>query len=316
MKKERMPSYGGQALIEGIVMRGTKSVAAAFRTPEGKIEIHKESLGGIYQSPIKKIPFLRGLILLWDALGLGTRYLTMSANVQTGEDEKIEGASLFLTLGFSLLIAVVFFFLLPAALGQLVEKAWGWNAWVSNLVEGLFRLVLLIAYIYFIGKMDEIERVFAYHGAEHKTINAFEDHAELTPEIVAKYSVEHPRCGTGFLLTVVLFSILIFTALGPLSIFWRLFSRVLLIPVIAGISYEYMSWTAKHLDSPFVRFLVKPNLALQHLTTREPDLDMLEISIEAFNTMYQLEQGEEVVKEFTEAVSQSTVNELVEIQQS
>ena len=312
MKKERMPSYGGQALIEGVVMRGTKAVAAAFRTPEGKIEIHKESLGGIYQSPIKKVPFLRGLILLWDALGLGTKYLTLSANVQSGEDEKIEGASLFLTLGFSLLIAVVFFFLLPAALGQLVENWLGWNAWVSNLVEGLFRLVLLIGYIYVIGKMDEIDRVFAYHGAEHKTINAFEDNAELTPENVAKYSVEHPRCGTGFLLTVVLFSILVFTALGPLSIFWRLMSRVLLIPVIAGISYEYMSWTARHLDSAIVRALVKPNLYLQHLTTREPDLEMLEISIEAFTTMYEMEKGVEEVEEITAPLSDNTTVELID----
>jgi uncharacterized protein YqhQ len=133
--------------------------------------------------------------------------------------------------------------------------------------------------------MAEIRRVFAYHGAEHKTINAFEASVELTPENVAQYSVEHPRCGTAFLLTLVVFSIILFSLLGPLPTIWRLLSRVLLLPVLAGLAYEYIRFTANHLDSPLVRWLVRPNLALQHMTTREPDLDMLEVSIAAFNAM-------------------------------
>jgi len=284
-EKCRFPSYGGQAVIEGVMMRGARHVAIAMRAPNKEIIIHKEQLGGIYQSRLAKIPFLRGLIMLWDSLGLGMRALTMSANTQTGEDEKIEGPALYLSLGASLLFAIALFFLAPAALGQLSEKTLGLNAWLGNLVEGLVRLVLLILYIALIGRMAEIRRVFAYHGAEHKTINAFEAGVELTPENVAQHSVEHPRCGTAFLLTLVVLSIIIFSLLGPLPTVWRLLSRVLLLPFLAGLAYEYIRFTANHLNSPVIRWLVRPNLSLQHMTTREPDLDMLEVSIAAFNAM-------------------------------
>jgi uncharacterized protein YqhQ len=145
--------------------------------------------------------------------------------------------------------------------------------------------VLLIGYIWAIGFMPDVRRLFMYHGAEHKTINAYEAGAELTPESVDRFSLEHPRCGTAFLLTLVLFSILLFTALGPLPLFWRLVSRVLFIPVLAGLALEYIRWTANHLDQALVRWLVKPNLALQRLTTRQPDHSMLAVAIEAFRSM-------------------------------
>ncbi len=285
----RLPTYGGQAVIEGVMMRGSQSVAIAMRAPNQSIQIHKEDLGGIYKSRLTKIPFLRGLVMLWDALGLGMRALTISANTQTGEDEKLEGPALYLTMAASFGIAITLFFVAPAALGQLIEHWLGGsstaNGWLSNLLEGLVRLLLLIGYIWAVGKMPEIRRVFAYHGAEHKTINAFEAGAELTPENVARHSIEHPRCGTAFLLTLVLLSIIIFSLLGPLPLGWRLASRVLMLPVLAGLAYEYIRWTANHLDSAFVKLLVRPNLALQHLTTREPSLDMLEVSIAAFQAM-------------------------------
>jgi uncharacterized protein YqhQ len=223
-------------------------------------------------------------------LGLGIRALTLSANTQTGEDEKLEGPALYITLAISLSLGIGLFFLLPAAVGGLTEKYFGWTSWIANLTEGVIRLVLLIGYIWAIGFMPDVKRLFSYHGAEHKTINAYEAGAELTPESLAKFSLEHPRCGTAFILTLVLISILVFTALGPLSLFWRLASRVLLIPVLAGISVEYIRWTANHLDSPIVRLLIKPNLALQALTTREPDASMLEVAIQSFKTMRQAEQ--------------------------
>lgn len=287
---ERLPSYGGQAVIEGVMMRGTRSVAMAMRDPTGQIQVYTETLSGIYRSRIAKIPFLRGLIALWDALGLGIRLLTISANTQTGEDQKIEGPALYGTLGISLLFGIGLFFLLPAGLGQLAERTLGWNGWWSNLLEGLIRLALLIGYIWLVGRMQEIQRVFSYHGAEHKTINAFEAGEELTPERVARYSLEHPRCGTAFLLTLVLISVVLFSLLGPLPFAWRLGSRVLLLPVLAGVAYEYIRWTASHLSSPVVRWLIRPNLALQHLTTREPSLEMIAVAIKAFKTMYQAEQ--------------------------
>ncbi|MFC2043147.1 DUF1385 domain-containing protein [Chloroflexota bacterium] len=282
---EQLPMYGGQAVIEGVMMRGSQSVAIAMRAPNEEIVIHSEPLGGIYKSKIIKIPFLRGLIALWDALGLGIRALTISANIQTGEDEKLEGPALYLTLAISLTFGIGLFFLLPATVGQLSERVLGISSWWSNLLEGLIRLALLVGYIWIIGKSSEISRVFAYHGSEHKTINAFEAGADLTPETVTNFSLEHPRCGTAFLLSLVLLSVLVFSLLGPLPMFWRLASRILLIPVLAGIAYEYIRWTANHLDSKIVRTMIKPNLALQHLTTREPTLQMLEVSIAAFNTM-------------------------------
>jgi uncharacterized protein YqhQ len=159
------------------------------------------------------------------------------------------------------------------------------GTWWGNLVEGGVRLGLLIFYIWGVGQIAEIKRVFAYHGAEHKTINAYEAGAELTPDNVCQFPLEHPRCGTSFLLTLVLISILFFSFLGPLPLWGRLLSRIIFLPFLAGIAYEYIRWTANHLESKLVQILVKPNLALQHLTTREPSMDMLEVAIAAFNSM-------------------------------
>ncbi len=284
-EKLKLPSYGGQALIEGVLMRGKYGLAAAYRAPDGSIVIQKEPLEGIYKSKIGKIPFLRGLVILWDALGLGTKFLTASANVQTGEDEKIEGPALYLTLAASLAIAVLIFFVGPAALGKWLQNLTGMSTLMMNIVEGSIRLAGMILYIWGIGRMEDIKRVFAYHGAEHKTINAFEAGVELTPENVKKFSLEHPRCGTAFLLTLVVISILFFALFGSLPMGWLLISRVVFIPVLAMFAYEYIRFTANHLDSPVVRQIIKPNLALQHLTTREPDLDIIEIGIASFNAM-------------------------------
>lgn len=283
--EDKLVSYGGQAVIEGVMMRGSNAVAIAMRKPDGEIALHVEKLAGIYKTRLAKIPFLRGLVLLWDALGLGMRALMISANIQTDEDEKLEGPALYFALGLSLLFSVGLFFLLPAAAGGLAEKYFGWNSWLGNALEGVVRLLLLIGYVWAVGLMPDIKRVYSYHGAEHKTINAFEDGAELTPEIVAGYSREHPRCGTAFLLTLVLMSILLFSFLGPMPLGWRLVSRVLLLPFLSGMAYEYIKWTASHLDSKIVQVLIRPNMALQLLTTFEPDLEMLEISIASFNAM-------------------------------
>lgn len=274
-------------------MRGKSSVAMATRAPDNDIVVFQEKLTGIYTSSLAKIPFLRGLIVLWDSLGLGMRYLTMSANVQTGEEEKLEGPILYVTLAISLALGIGLFFLAPALISGLIARFTEISPWVINLFEGIFRLIILILYLWAIGKMPDINRVFMYHGAEHKTINAYEDGAELTPDNVAVYSVEHPRCGTSFILTLVLLSILIFSLFGPLPLHWRLISRVLMIPVLAGIAYEYIRLLSKHLESPIVSAIIKPNLALQQLTTREPTKDMLEVSIRAFNLMRTLEDGRE-----------------------
>jgi uncharacterized protein YqhQ len=288
---ERLPTYGGQALIEGVMMRGSRAVAAAMRAPDGEIVVHTERLSGIYKSKWIKVPFVRGLVALWDALGLGMRFLTMSANLQGGEDEKIEGKELYLTLAASLLIAIGLFFATPAFLGYLGERFLGLSGFAGNLLEGLIRLGAIIGYITLVGRIPEIGRVFAYHGAEHKTINAYEARSELNPKSVLGFSLEHPRCGTAFLLTLVLFSIIFFSLMGPMPPLVRILTRILFIPVLAGVAYEYIRWTARHLDNPIVKVLVRPNLALQRLTTREPDAGMAEVSITAFNAMLEMEQA-------------------------
>jgi len=292
--EDRIITYGGQAVIEGVMMRGQKAFAVAMRAPDGNIVVHTEKLASIYRSKITKMPFLRGVILLWDALGLGMRALTLSANTQTGEDEKLEGPALYLTLGLSLTMGIGLFFLLPTSVGGGVEYLLTQNGltnayWFGNFAEGVFQLLLLIGYMWAIGFMPDIRRVFQYHGAAHKTINAFEAGAELTPENVEKYPIEHPRCGTAFLLTLVLFSILLFSLLGPLPFYLRILSRIFFIPVLAGISLEYLRWTANNLSNPFVRLLIKPNLALQLLTTRPPDREMLEVAIASFQSMRKAE---------------------------
>lgn len=289
--EDRLVAYGGQAVIEGVLMRGRKACVMANRAPDGTIITNNIPLSRIYQSKVARIPILRGLILLWDAIGLGTRALTDAANLQSGEDEKIEGVTLTLTLVFTFTIAIALFFLAPAGIGWLAERFLQWNSWWSNLLEGIIRLLFLVGYIWAIGFMPDIRRVFMYHGAEHKTINAYEAGAELTPAIVAGYSTSHARCGTAFLLTLMVISLLVFTLMGPLPLGWRLLSRLLMVPVLAGIAYEYIRWTSNHMNSPIIKALIKPNLALQSLTTRQPEEKMLEVSIAAFKAMRQAEEG-------------------------
>ena len=288
----RLPSYGGQAVMEGVLMRGKRNVAMAVRAPSGEIVTYEEELPNLYRSKWMKIPFIRGVIGLWDSLNLGTRLLTKSANLASGEEEQLEGAALVGTVLLSLVLGVGIFFVLPAFLAGLAEKFLNLSSWWSNMLEGLLRLIILISYLSIMGRIPEIQRVFSYHGAEHKTINAFESGVEMTPELVAKQTIMHPRCGTSFILTLVLLSVLIFTLLGPLPLHWRLISRILMLPLVSGIAYEYIRFAANWMDkSAFVRWLIKPNLWLQKLTTREPSIDMLEVSIKAFTLMLEGEKS-------------------------
>ena len=296
-KELRLPSYGGQAVMEGVMMRGKQHAAMAVRAPGGQILTYEEELPSLYQSKWMNIPFLRGILGLWDSLNLGMRFLTKSSNMVTGEDEQIEGKDLVFTVLLSLLLGIGLFFLLPALVSGWLEGPLGFEGlgslgnWLSNLFEGLLRLAILVVYLIVVGRIPEVRRVFSYHGAEHKTINAFEAGAELTSKNVSAFTLVHPRCGTSFMLTLVLISILFFSLLGPLPLHWRLLTRLLMLPIVSGLAYEYIRFAAKHMDdSALVRALIKPNLALQKLTTREPSEDMLEVSIAAFTLMYEAEQ--------------------------
>jgi uncharacterized protein YqhQ len=291
MSPKNLPTYGGQAVLEGVMMRGKFVAATAVRAPDHQIVRQVEPLNAVYRGRLAQTPFLRGLLGLWDALGLGWKSLSYSAEVALGGEAKLEGPSAWITIVIAAVIAVGLFMLTPAALARWLELAWpqAVNVWVSNVIEGLIRLLLLLGYLWGIGFMPDVRRVFAYHGAEHKVINAFEAGAEMTPAVVAGFPRQHVRCGTAFLLTVVILSVLLFGLLGPLSLGLRLLSRVLLIPVLAGLAYEYLRFTARHIDNPLVQALVKPGLALQGLTTREPDADMLEVALAALSALREKE---------------------------
>ena len=233
---------------------------------------------------------MRALTSLWDVLVLGIRTLMYSAEVSLGPEEEIEfsGPIAWGTVAVSFAIAIGLFFVGPLLLVGVIDRYID-SAFLSNIVEGVIRLVLFVAYIWGIGRLPDIRRVFAYHGAEHKTINAYESGAELTPEAVARHSTSHFRCGTAFLLSVMIISILIFSLLGRPPMGLRILSRIVLIPVVAGVAYEYIRFTNRHRDNSFIRAIAAPNLALQKLTTREPDPAMLEVSITALKCVLETE---------------------------
>ena len=281
-------NYGGQAVIEGVMMRGSRMLAVALRHPEGHIMVETEPLNeALYRGPISRIPFLRGLVTLWDALGLGMKALMMSADVAMGEEVSLSGPVGWGTALVGVGMGVGLFMVLPSFLVGLLAIP---LEWLSSLLEGIVRLLVIVGYMWAVGFMPDIRRVFAYHGAEHKTIHAYEAGAELTVDGVRPFSTAHTRCGTAFLLIVVVLTVLIFAPFNTPSLLWRVLSRITLLPVIAGIAYETLRLTARLADRPWMRVIIAPNLALQRLTTREPDDEMLEVAIAALKAVL---EGEE-----------------------
>jgi uncharacterized protein YqhQ len=335
--------YGGQAVMEGVMMRGRSSAAVAIRRPDNSIYLYEEALNPrLYSNRLFRLPFLRGMLLLWEMLVLGTRLMTLSANVATGALDpdapansnaglsdsdagrfdfgaerpqgspmqagspaisladgamtgfessidilpekpaappQIGGLALALTLLVSLGFAIAVFFLGPLFITGLLHNQIG-QGWFSLVVEGLIRLGLLIGYLYLIGRLPDIQRLFGYHGAEHKAINAMEQGDPLDIPHVRQASRVHTRCGTGFLLLVVVVSIVVFAFVGsPPSFLIKVASRIVLVPVVAGIAYELMRLGAANYRFRIVRWLLAPGLALQGLTTREPDDSMIECAI-------------------------------------
>jgi uncharacterized protein YqhQ len=284
-------SYGGQAVIEGVMMRGRRMMATAVRKPDGGIVTDVRPLGGIYQSRIAKTPVLRGVLLLWDTLGLGMQSLEFSASVQ-GENPLTKGEWAG-SLMAALAIVIGIFLLAPIAVSGWMESALHATALAGNAVEGVLRLILLILYLVFIGRIPEIARVFAYHGAEHKTVHAFEAGVELTPENVAGFAKEHPRCGTSFLITVAVLAIFLFALAGPLPLGWKILSRVLGIPLLVAFGYEYLRFSASVRNPVLARILAAPGVWTQALTTRTPDAGMLEVAITALQAVRRAEEPPE-----------------------
>jgi len=281
MASGNRPTYGGQAVIEGVMIRGQRFASIAVRRPDGTLALKCDPLSSLYTGRLRRLPLLRGVIVLIETLMLGMRALTYSANVGAeAEGDEIGKGAMAVTFAISLTFAIGLFFLIPVLASKAVEGPLGSDL-LSNLAEGLFRLAIFLAYIYLIGKMEQIRRVFMYHGAEHMTVHAQEHQDPLEIESVRKYSTAHPRCGTAFLLTVMVVAIAVFTLVGREPLWWLLASRVVLVPLVAAISYEAVRYSGFHTDNPLVRFLAAPSLALQSLTTREPDDDQIEVAIAA-----------------------------------
>jgi uncharacterized protein YqhQ len=278
--------YGGQAVIEGVMIRGATHMAVAVRRPAGDILVHSEALPvGIYGGALGRMPFVRGLTMLWDTLVLGVRALMFSADAALQEEDvEFSGPMMWGTLFAALALGVGLFTILPMFLVSLADRYIAIPL-VSNIAEGFVRLGLFLVYLVAIGRMPDIQRVFGYHGAEHKTVNAYEADSPLTADAVRPFTTAHTRCGTGFLLVVLVLFVFLTSLLGRPPLLWRLLSRLALLPVVAALSYEFIKFSARHEDNPLVRLLVAPSLLLQRLTTREPDDSMVEVAIAALKTV-------------------------------
>ena len=306
---------GGQAVLEGVMMRGVSTWAVAVRKPVlepeegwngaepplGEIEVTSEPLvSWAKRHRILRLPVIRGVVALGESLKIGFRALAISANAQLvgedGEEEEIGGFTWGLTIVLSLLLAVGLFFVVPVSATSLIKDQLG-SAWLFWLVEGILRTAIFIGYIWAISRLPDLRRVFEYHGAEHKTISCFEAGDRLVPERAETYSRLHPRCGTSFLLIVMVLAIFVFAPIGLPAWYWLVLSRILGIPLIAGLSYEVIKWAGKNRRKRWVRTLMWPGLMLQNLTTREPDRDQLAVAIASLEAVLAVENPAEMAKD-------------------
>jgi len=283
--------YGGQAVIEGVMMRGQKTMVTAVRRPDGELAMNTQSLAAIYTGWMRRIPLIRGIIVLIGAMVLGIKALLYSANMSLEEEDEISGRWVWLMLIISLIFAVALFLIVPLFLTKSIDPYIS-SSLVFHLIEGFIRLVIFIAYLKLIALMPDIRRVLAYHGAEHKTINAYENGVPLEVEAVRKYSIAHVRCGTSFLFTVLIIAIVVFALIGRPSLWLMVLSRIVLIPVIAAIGYEVTYFGARHIKNGLVRAALAPGLWLQGLTTREPDDSQIEVALSALKKVVEVEQPE------------------------
>lgn len=275
----KKPNVGGQAVIEGVMMRGKTHVAVAVRQPDGEISVDVRPVNSISDRyPILKKPFLRGVVSLVESLVMGMKALAYSAQVSGDEDEKLDYKEMALTIAVSAGLAILLFIVIPTWSMRFLTGITQ-DHMALNLAEGVLRMAIFLAYIAAISSMNDIQRVFQYHGAEHKTIYTYEAGLPLKVENVRPFSTLHPRCGTNFLMIVMLISMFIFTFLGWPSLLERIASRIILMPVIAGVSYELIRYAGAHTDNPLVRIAITPGLLLQKLTTRQPDDSQIEVAI-------------------------------------
>ena len=274
--------YGGQAVVEGVMMRGADHWAVAVRRPSGDIHVESHDIDSVAgRHPILRRPFLRGVIVLGQSLVIGTRALLVAANQAVEDEDQLTSRQVGVALTVAGLLFVAVFILGPTALFAWVQDRVG-DGPLTNVLEGVFRVALFVGYLWLIGRTKDIHRVFEYHGAEHKTIAAFEHGADLDAVNVDRYSTLHVRCGTNFLLIVMIVAIFVFTLFGTPGIWWRIGSRLLAIPIIAGVSYEALRLGARYPDSLVMRALMAPGLWLQRITTQPPDRRQIDVAIASF----------------------------------
>lgn len=278
------PIVGGQAVIEGVMMRGFGKVATAVREPSGRINVQVKPVTSIADRyPILKLPFLRGSVNLFESLILGIRSLSFSAQAAGEEDEQISDKELAASIFFALVVACGLFIAIPTFAAKFLHEITD-DPFFFNLAEGFLRLIIFLLYIFLISRMEDIQRVFQYHGAEHKTIFCYEADLPLTVSNVRKFPRLHPRCGTAFLLIVMIVSIFVFAFLGWPELWLRILSRIILLPVVAGIAYEIIRFAGRS-KNPLVHLAIMPGLWLQYLTTREPDDSMIEVAIASLDAV-------------------------------
>ena len=288
---EKKHNYGGQAVIEGVMIRGKRMMSTAVRRSDGEIVVDTQPLPSIYTGRLRALPLTRGIVVLIEALVLGMKTLMYSANISLEEEgEKIEGPLMWVTMAVAMLIGVAVFFLVPMFLTKLFTIG---NTVLFHLVEGLIRMAIFILYLRLISFMPDIKRVFAYHGAEHKVVNAHEAGATLEVEAVSGYSTAHVRCGSSFLFVVLILAIIVFAMIGLPSVWIMVLSRLALIPVISALGYEVIYFGSRHTENPLVRAILAPGLWLQALTTRQPDERQIEVALLALSTAIEADQQSE-----------------------
>ncbi len=292
--------YGGQAVIEGVMIRGRNHFGLAVRREDGSIERHQEPLSSIYNGRPRRWPLVRGVLTLLETMLLGIKALQLSANMAVldqdhNAEDGISGWVMAPTVVFSLVFGIGLFFITPLLIAWALTPVLN-SDFLSEVVEGVIRLLFLLGYISAISLLKDVKRVFAYHGAEHMTVHALEAGLPLTVENVRRFGTPHARCGTAFLLTVVVVSVFVFALLFGPPLEWRIASRILLLPVIAAVSYEFLRFSGSHQDAWFGKMVAQPGLWLQKLTTRQPDDAQIEVAIEAMETAIAADAGKTLPK--------------------
>ncbi len=282
--------YGGQAVVEGVMMRGQDHWAVAVREPNGSVYVESHDIDSIAsRQAIWRKPFFRGMVVLGQSLKIGVRALLIASNHAAEEDEQLSSRQVGVSLAIALIAFVAIFVLGPTSLFVWIEDQIGVHGVAINIAEGVFRVALFVGYLWLIGQTKDIHRVFEYHGAEHKTIAAYEHGVELVPARIDTYPKEHVRCGTNFLIIVMIITVFVFSLFGTPGLVWRLLSRVIAIPIIAGLAYEALRLGARYPDSLFMRALMRPGIWLQKITTQEPDTAQIEVAVASFDEVLRRE---------------------------